>query len=124
MSRKIRRFTEKDWFHWGAPRNLRRIATHWGMDCIYIRTLSRHAEVAFLGKVQYFGGGLMCLIPIDQAKDRNRKSNRKRKRFLETTVAFLNSTEFQTDYIYAGRFKIGQKQTLNVILPVNDGVGK
>jgi adenine-specific DNA-methyltransferase len=106
LARKIRTFTELNWFEWGAPRNITTIRAHMGEPCIFIQTLSRRKDVAFIEKVQYFGGGLLCMIPRAPMTTAE----------LHTVVAFLNSSDFQKDYIYSGRFKIGHKQLENVLL--------
>ena len=96
LSRKIKKFTEDNWFEWGAPRNIKSIQSNMGKPCIYVRSLTRSNEVAFVGTVQFFSGSLLCMIP-------NTGVN------LTEVVAFLNSHDFQKDYRHAGRFKIGQK---------------
>jgi adenine-specific DNA-methyltransferase len=106
LARKIRTFTELNWFEWGAPRNITTIRAHMGEPCIFIQTLSRRKDVAFIEKVQYFGGGLLCMIPRAPMTTAE----------LHTIVTFLNSSDFQKDYIYSGRFKIGHKQLENVLL--------
>jgi adenine-specific DNA-methyltransferase len=107
LERRIRKFNEKNWFEWGAPRNIKTIRANLGNPCIYVRNMTRNQEVAFVDTVQYFGGSLLCLIP---------KAPMTMKE-LEATVTFLNSKNFQKDYIYAGRFKIGHKQVCNIIIP-------
>ena len=104
-NRKIKKFNDKNWFEWGAPRNITSIRDHWGEPCIYVRNITRKEDVAFVGTVQYFGGGLLCLIPKSGAVD------------LEKIVKHMNTTEFKKDYKYAGRFKIGHKQVCNAIIP-------
>ena len=99
LERQIRKFTEKNWWEWGAPRNLQTVRAQWGKPCIYVRNITRKKEVAFLGTVQYFGGGLLCMIPKEPLS-------------LEPIVEWLNGETFQKDYRYAGRFKMGQKQLL------------
>lgn len=108
LKRKIRRFSERNWFEWGAPRNLSSIQQYWGNPCIYIRNMTRQKEVAFMGKVEYFGGMLLCLVPKQEMTEEERKK----------VVSYLNSSTFQEDYLYSGRFKIGQKQMSNAIIPV------
>ena len=103
MNRKIKKFNENNWFEWGAPRNIKTIEQNDGRPCVYVRTLTRNDRVAFKGAVSYFGGKLLCLIPHVDV-DMNR------------IVEFLNSYEFRKNYIYAGRFKIGQRQLANAIL--------
>lgn len=103
LSRRIKSFNEKNWYEWGAPRNLTSIREFWGKPCIYIRNITRHKEVAFCGTVQYFGGTLLCLVPKSSVD-------------IDNVVEFLNSEKFQRDYTYAERFKIGHKQISNVII--------
>lgn len=103
MERKIRRFTESNWFEWGAPRNLAAMTEYAGQQCIYVRNLTRKSEVAFKGTVQPFGGALLCLIP-------------KENQNIDSIVQYLNSEGFRKDYIFSGRFKIGHKQLSNVLI--------
>jgi adenine-specific DNA-methyltransferase len=63
IERGIRKFNEKNWFEWGAPRNISTIHANLGKNCIYITNMTRKPNVAFLGNVNYFGGGLIMLIP-------------------------------------------------------------
>lgn len=107
LERKIRKFTEYNWFEWGAPRNISSIKKHWNQNCIYIRTMTRNKEVCFTDKVQYFGGSLLCLIPKKEISELELKS----------FVQYINTSEFQKDYMYAGRFKIGHKQISSAIIP-------
>ena len=105
LARRIKKFTEKNWFEWGAPRNISSIRKHWGKPCIYIRNMTRSKEVAFSGTVQYFGGALLCLVPKDGATD------------IQKIIDYMNSPVFQKDYLYAGRFKMGHKQISTAIVP-------
>jgi adenine-specific DNA-methyltransferase len=104
MSRKIRKFGENNWYEWGAPRNKSVMESMRGNACIYMRTMTRKKEVAFEGTVQYYGGSLLCLIPRVAGID------------LKKAVEYMNTDKFQDNYIYSGRFKIGQKQLLNAII--------
>ena len=103
INRKIKKFTEDDWFKWGAPRNQKNIEKNMGKDCIYVSNLTRNKEVAFVGKVEYFGGSLLMMIP-KQTTD------------LKKIVEYLNSEKFKSNYMFSGRFKIGHKQLSNVLL--------
>jgi adenine-specific DNA-methyltransferase len=107
LSRKIRAFSETNWFEWGAPRNITNMQKHWGAPCIYVRNMTRKPDVAFTGTVQYFGGTLLCLVPkcTMLAED------------IQKIVQFMNTPAFQKDYMYAGRFKIGHKQISNAVIP-------
>jgi adenine-specific DNA-methyltransferase len=107
MERKIKKFSESNWFEWGAPRNVSSIQKYWGKPCIYVRNMTRNKEIAFKGNVQYFGGSLLCLIP------KNNVSEIK----IENLIKYMNSSTFQKDYIYSGRFKIGHKQISTAIFP-------
>jgi len=97
LNRRIRKFTEANWWQWGALRNVARITAEIGKPCIYVRMMTRQPIVAFAGTVQHFGGGLLCLIPKAGSEERI-------PQVLETIQAR------RADYVYAGRFKIGQKQ--------------
>jgi adenine-specific DNA-methyltransferase len=107
LGRRIKKFNEKNWFEWGAPRNITSIEKHMGTSCIYVRNMTRSGVVAFIGKVQYFGGALLCLIPKVICSDKE----------LKKVVDFLNTKELQKNYMYSGRFKIGHKQVCNITLP-------
>jgi len=96
MSRRIRKFKEDNWWQWGALRNITVVEAKAGTPCIYVRNMTRHDEIAFVGTVQLFGGGLICLIPKQPGLN------------LPPIVAAINQK--RDDYIYSGRFKIGQKQ--------------
>ena len=100
MERKIRKFNENNWFEWGAPRNITTINANLGKDCIYIYNLTRNENVAFLGKVKYFGGGLLILIPKKECN-------------LSNIVSYLNSNTFKSNFMFSGRFKIGHRQISN-----------
>jgi adenine-specific DNA-methyltransferase len=106
LDRKIRKFTDANWYEWGALRNIKAIERNMGKDCIYISTITRSANVCFQGKVQYFGGSLLMLIP---------KESRYSK--MSEMVSYLNSTCFKSNYMYSGRFRIGHKQLCNVGIP-------
>jgi adenine-specific DNA-methyltransferase len=108
LQRKIRKFNEDNWFEWGAPRNITSIQKNIGKPCIFVRNMTRNQEVAFIGKVQHFGGSLLCLIPKGDMSDAE----------LEKIVSFLNTKDLQKDYLYSGRFKIGHKQVCNIIMPI------
>ena len=102
INRKIKKFTEDDWFKWGAPRNQKNIEKNIGKECIYVSNLTRNKEVAFIGKVEYFGGSLLMMVP-------------KKKIDLKKIVEYLNSEKFKSNYMFSGRFKIGHKQLSNVL---------
>ena len=106
MSRKIKKFNEKNWFEWGAPRNIKTIKENLGKECIYIYNLTRHQNIAFKGNVKYFGGGLIILIP-------------KKKINLDYVISYLNSDDFKSNFMFSGRFKIGHRQISNSYIPDN-----
>lgn len=100
INRKIKKFNESNWFEWGAPRNVKLIEENIGKDCIYISNLTRQSEVAFIDKVQYFGGTLLMLLPKEEID-------------LKKVVSYLNSERFKKNFTYSGRFKIGHRQLSN-----------
>lgn len=104
INRKIKKFNEANWFEWGAPRNIKSIRENLGKECIYVYNLTRKQKIAFKGKVNYFGGGLIILIP-------NKKIN------VDKIVSYLNSDEFKENFMFSGRFKIGHRQISNSYIP-------
>lgn len=101
LNRKIKKFNQKNWFEWGAPRNIKIMEDYKNQDCIYVRTMTRNQNVAFLGTIDYFGGGLIMLKP------------KKENINLSNVLDYLNSDTFKKNFMYSGRFKIGQRQILN-----------
>jgi len=104
INRKIKKFNEKNWFEWGAPRNIKNIENNINKKCIYISNLTRKTNVSFIDKVQYFGGGLICLIPKYELN-------------LEKICKYINSIKFRQNFIFSGRFKMGHRQISNSFLP-------
>ena len=101
INRKIKKFNQKNWFEWGAPRNIKIMEDYKNQDCIYVRTMTRNQHIAFLGTIDYFGGGLIMLRP--------KKENINLSKVLNS----LNSDTFKKNFMYSGRFKIGHRQILN-----------
>ena len=64
--------------------------------------------VCLSGRVQYFGGNLLIAVPKD-------KSTTIKK--IDCIVDYINSTEFRSNYMYSGRFKIGHRNLCNGLLP-------
>lgn len=135
IERQIRNFTEKNWFEWGAIRNeeqmnsftydieleigklsldeyynkcytLSKMKPIKVMKCIYVYTLTRKEQIAFIDDVGYFGGNLIMMKP-------------KKEYDLNKIVDYLNSDEFKHNFIYSNRFKIGHRQLANSTFPVN-----
>lgn len=104
LERRMRKFNENNWYEWGALRNISTINTNLSKDCIYIYNLTRKEDVSFLGKVNYFGGGLIMLKP-------------KKKCNLEEIVLYINSTKFKNNFMFSGRFKIGHRQICHSYIP-------
>ena len=104
IERGIRKFNETNWFEWGAPRNITTINANLGKECIYIYNLTRKTNVGFVGKVQYFGGGLIMLKP-------------KKNCNLNNIVSYINSNMFKDNFMFSGRFKIGHRQICNSHIP-------
>jgi len=106
LERGIKKFTEKNWFEWGAPRNITSIRQNMNKNCIYICNLTRHEEVAFIGKVGYFGGSLIMIKPKEEVEcDLNK------------IVTYLNSEKFKKNFMFSGRFKLGHRQISNSYIP-------
>jgi len=104
IERGIRRFNENNWFKFGATRNISKVIKNIGKECIYIYNLTRKTNIAFLGKVSYFGGGLIMLKP-------------KKNCNLQSIISYLNSNTFKDNFIFSGRFKIGHRQISHSYIP-------
>ena len=105
IERGIRKMTEKNWFEWGALRNIKRVEQHMGQECIYIYNITRREIVAFKGTVGYFGGGLLMLMPKNQGM------------CLTPIVNYLNSDYFKNNFMFSGRFKLGHRGLSNSFIP-------
>ena len=107
LKRKIKKFNEKNWFEWGAPRNINTIKENIDKDCIYIHNLTRKKNVAFKGKVNYFGGNLLILIPKQTIN-------------LDKVVNYINSDLFKNNFMFSGRFKLGHRQISNSYIDISN----
>ena len=105
INRQIKKFDENNWYQWGAPRNIGIMEKKNGNECIYVKNLTRNSIIAFGGKVMYFGGSLLMMIP-------------KKKVNIENVITYLNSKQFTKNYIYSGRFKIGHNQLSKAYIPI------
>lgn len=99
INRKIKKFDEKNWFEWGALRNIKKMEEHRGKKCIYVMNITRQKNIAFKGNVQYFGGGLIMLQP-----------KKYQNGLIKKTLSYLNSNDFKKKFTYSNRFKIGHRQ--------------
>jgi len=95
ISRKIKKFNENNWYEWGAPRNIKTIEREKGKECIYVRNLTRQKIIAFKGKVDYFGGKLLMMIPKKEYEVN-----------LDVIIEYLNNDSFKNNFIYSNRFKM------------------
>jgi adenine-specific DNA-methyltransferase len=111
LNRGIRKFSESNWYEWGAPRNIGVMNANIGKDCIYVYNLTRKEKIAFLGKCMPFGGNLLMLLPKHSMP---RES--KIPKHLIDIVSYINSDSFKKDFMFSGRFKIGQRQLSLAVL--------
>jgi len=109
LERGIRKFNNNNWFEWGAPRNISSIRANIAKDCIYIYNLTRQNDVAFMGKVEYFGGSLIMLKPKDGCNLNESK--------MIKIIDYLNSNTFKKNFLFSNRFKIGHRQISNSYIP-------
>jgi adenine-specific DNA-methyltransferase len=105
LSRKGRPMTDSNWWRWATPRNMTAIAERTGQRCIYVRTITRKREIAWIDTVRPFVGALLCCVP----------KTPQGAMMLETVLRVLETV--RESYTYAGRFKIGQKQMCELPLP-------
>jgi adenine-specific DNA-methyltransferase len=129
LSRKIKKFNDNNWFEWGAPRNIKYITNNLNKNCIYLYNLTRKSEVAFINKVNYFGGNLIMLVPKNLKTSHRLEENPKgflktpdesllvSDKFLKKILEYLNSSVFKNNFTFSKRFKIGHRQISNSIIP-------
>lgn len=103
LSRKIKKFSESDWFKWGALRNYNTILNNLNKPCLYVHNLSRSNSICFVGNVQLFSGSLLIMIPKRNSLN------------LHSICNYINSDSFRKNYTYSNRFKIGHKQLSNAL---------
>jgi len=106
MNRKIRKFNKKNWFEWGALRNYKKIKKLKGNDCIYVKNLTRNETIATQHTISLFGGNLLIMIP-----------KTKKILSLKNIVGFINSKIFRKRHTFSGRFKIGQRELTEILIP-------
>lgn len=102
INRRIKKFNEHNWFEWGALRNISTIEEKKGNECLFVKNLTRNNNVCFKGKVEYFGGGLIILIPKSDNLD------------LDEVMNQINKESYQ--FLYSGRYKIGQRQLSKLLI--------
>jgi adenine-specific DNA-methyltransferase len=104
LTRKIKKFNENNWYRWGAPRNITTMEKYLGSDCIYIYNITRKLNIAFIGKINYFGGSLIMLRPKKECN-------------LNKIITYINSDTFKSNFTFSGRLKIGHRQICNSYIP-------
>ena len=107
IGRKIRKFSEKNWFEWGALRNVEKMKQNG--RCIYLSNLTRAVIVAEIGQIGYFGGALIMLNETTPAGYT-----------LESVCDYLNSDKFKSNFMYSGRFKISHRQISQSLIPISE----
>ena len=118
LNRGIRKFNENNWYEWGAPRNIGVVNDNLGKECIYVYNLTRKTNVAFIGKCMPFGGNLLMLLPKSATmliNDSNSSASATLN--LIDIVSYINSDSFKKDFMFSGRFKIGQRQLSLAAMP-------
>jgi adenine-specific DNA-methyltransferase len=65
INRKIKSFTEKNWFEWGRKINL------YSGPRIYVNTKTRESKPFYISDDVYFDGSVLALIPKNQQEDLN-----------------------------------------------------
>lgn len=110
INRKIRRFNENNYWHWGAVRNIELMKSERNRFYAYHRT--RNSEVFFESDAQFFSGGLIALYAREDVNVN-----------LKKTLEYLNGTEFR-EACYDLGLTTGNKLSLQPstleIIPVID----
>jgi len=109
LSRKIRKFSEKCWWKWGAARNAKyyRQSDSKTTLGIYVRVQSRNKSPAFVAPVTYTGNNLTLLVPKFSTSIEN----------LKNIADYLNSSEFLMNYTASGKIVLGLNQIKHAVIP-------
>jgi adenine-specific DNA-methyltransferase len=107
INRKIKKFSDSNWFQWGCLRNKKFMEEHKGDACIYAMVLTRKKDVFRLGKVGYYDGSLLCMHPKQSINTEQ----------LESLVQYLNTEKHLQHFLYSGRYKVGQKTLADSYIP-------
>jgi adenine-specific DNA-methyltransferase len=107
IERKIRKFTEDNWFQWGCLRNIKFMNTEMGKPCIYAKVLTRNTNVFTIGTVQHYEGSLLCMFPKNNVVVQK----------LDAIIKHLNTEDFLHHFLYSGRYKVGQKTLGDNFIP-------
>jgi len=62
INRKIKKFNENNWYHYGAVRNLKQMQRKG--RCIYVNAKTRVEKPFFIDDIGYFDGSVLALYPI------------------------------------------------------------
>jgi adenine-specific DNA-methyltransferase len=107
INRKIKKFSEKNWFQWGCLRNIKFMTEMQGNACLYAKVLTRHTDVFSTGTVEMYDGSLLCIYPKVQMTDVQ----------IKNIKDFMNSQDFLKHFNYSGRYKVGQKTLSDCFIP-------
>lgn len=83
LHRGIRKFSEDDWWHWGAVRNIERMRD--GSPRFYAYQRTRREQVFFLSDVDFYSGGVLALFPKSELSQERQ----------DQVMRYLNSREFR-----------------------------
>ncbi len=95
MSRKIKKFNESNWWHYGAVRNLNQMRENG--QCIYVNAKTRVQQPFFVDECCYYDGSVLALYPKLGNEDLNkwcRKLNSSEEAFKEQGLYVNNKYSF------------------------------
>jgi len=100
LNRKIREFSEKDWWKWG------RDFYHSDDKRIYVNCKTRNKNPFFLHESKYYDGSVLALFPKDQSLD------------IKELCEELNKVNwYELGFVCDGRYIFSQKSLENAPLP-------
>ena len=107
IERKIKKFNEDNWFQWGCLRNLKFMDAELGKPCVYAKAITRNKNVFTIGTVQHYDGSLLCMFPKNPVVAQK----------LDEITKYLNTDDFLHNFLYSGRYKVGQKTLGDNFIP-------
>lgn len=103
--------SDDTWYKWKNMKNLTFMKENRGVDCIYLRIISRRDIIAFVDIVQPFHCAYLCLVPKNGSGLNYRK--------LQGIAKYFNSSDFRDKYTRNDEFRIGLNELKSHITPIN-----
>ena len=100
MARRIRKFSENDWWQWGRLHHISE------QKRIYVNCKTRNKKPFFVHKCKNYDGSVLALFPNEQSLNEN-----------ELCEKLNNVNWYELGFVCDGRYIFSQKSLENTLLP-------